>query len=589
MIIEKESVLGKIWHKINVNNDLASQIKIHLNISDLLAILIARNSRTIEEAEGIFQPKIKRLLPDPFHLRDMEKGVNRVIKAILNKEKICIFADYDVDGATSSALLKNIFDELGVDSFIYVPDRMTEGYGPRAASMKYIKNQAVSLVITVDCGSVAFEAIEYANEIGLDVIVIDHHLTIDQMPNALAIINPNRLDEISEYKNLAAVGVSFLFAVGLCANLKKQNFFALNNKLFPNLMNQLDLVALGTVCDVMPITGLNRAFVAQGLKVAAQRKNLGYNVLCDIAAIESAPNPYHLGFILGPRINAGGRVGKSSLGSRLLSTKNEQEAKLLATELNQYNEERKAIELMLLEEAKQQAEVQKENSLLFIVGHNWHPGVIGIIAGRLKEQYNKPVAVIALSEDGVGKASCRSVKGIDFGCEIIDAKQKGLLVSGGGHAMAGGFTVLEKNVPLLQEFLALKFDRLLANHRGHLNAYYDFEIKTDAVNIKLLHEIEQLEPYGLGYPIPTFKFSNMYVLKADIVGGKHAKITFAPDKKSHSKDLLAAISFNIIGTKLQDVIFSPKPLLLDLIGKLQINKWQNAEKIQLILEDIIIN
>ena len=221
MIIEKESVLGKIWHKINVNNDLASQIKIHLNISDLLAILIARNSRTIEEAEGIFQPKIKRLLPDPFHLRDMEKGVNRVIKAILNKEKICIFADYDVDGATSSALLKNIFDELGVDSFIYVPDRMTEGYGPRAASMKYIKNQAVSLVITVDCGSVAFEAIEYANEIGLDVIVIDHHLTIDQMPNALAIINPNRLDEISEYKNLAAVGVSFLFAVGLCANLKK--------------------------------------------------------------------------------------------------------------------------------------------------------------------------------------------------------------------------------------------------------------------------------------------------------------------------------------------------------------------------------
>lgn len=589
MIIEKESVLGKIWHKINVNDDLVSQIKIHLNISDLLAILIARNSRTIEEAEGIFQPKIKRLLPDPFHLRDMEKGVNRVIKAILNKEKICIFADYDVDGATSSALLKNIFDELGVDSFIYVPDRMTEGYGPRAASMKYIKNQAVSLVMTVDCGSVAFEAIEYANEIGLDVIVIDHHLTIDQMPNALAIINPNRLDEISEYKNLAAVGVSFLFAVGLCANLKKQNFFALNNKLFPNLMNQLDLVALGTVCDVMPITGLNRAFVAQGLKVAAQRKNLGYNVLCDIAAIESAPNPYHLGFILGPRINAGGRVGKSSLGARLLSTKNEQEAKLLATELNQYNEERKAIELILLEEAKQQAEVQKENSLIFIVGHNWHPGVIGIIAGRLKEQYNKPVAVIALSEDGVGKASCRSVKGIDFGCEIIDAKQKGLLVSGGGHAMAGGFTVLEKNIPLLQEFLALKFDRLLANHRGHLNAYYDFEIKTDAVNIKLLHEIEQLEPYGLGYPIPTFKFSNMYVLKADIVGGKHAKITFAPDKKSHSKDLLAAISFNIIGTKLQDVIFSPKPLLLDLIGKLQINKWQNAEKIQLILEDIIIN
>lgn len=587
--MEKESVLGKIWRKNNINEDLASQIKIHLNISDLLSTLIARNSRNLEEAEGIFQPKIKRLLPDPFHLRDMEKGVNRVVKAILGKEKICIFADYDVDGATSSALLKNIFDELGVESFIYVPDRIIEGYGPNPNSMEYIKNQVASLVITVDCGSVAFEAIEYANEIGLDVIVIDHHLTIDQMPKAIAIINPNRLDEISEYKNLAAVGVSFLFAVGLCATLKSLNFFDKNNKPFPNLMNQLDLVALGTVCDVMPLTGLNRAFVAQGLKVAAKRQNIGYNMLCDIAAIDSAPNPYHLGFILGPRINAGGRVGKSSLGATLLSTKNAQEAKSLAIELDQYNEERKAIELVILEEVKQQAEAQKENSLIFIIGQNWHPGVIGIIAGRIKEQYNKPVAVIALSGEGIGKASCRSVKGIDFGCQIIDAKQKGLLVSGGGHAMAGGFTVLKKDLLPLQEFFTLKFNKLLLNYKGHLNVYYDFEIKTEAVNIALLREIEQLEPFGLGYPMPVFKFSNMYVLKADIVGGKHARITFAPDRKSHSKNLLAAVSFNIVDTKLQDVIFSKKPLLLDIIGKLQINKWQNTEKIQLILEDIIIN
>lgn len=589
MTIEKESVLGKIWQKNNINEDLASQIRIHLNISDLLSILITRNSRNLEEAESIFQPKIKRLLPDPFHLRDMEKGVDRVIKAILAKEKICIFADYDVDGATSSALLKNIFDELGVESFIYVPDRIIEGYGPSPDSMEYIKTQAASVVITVDCGSVAFEAIEYANKIGLDVIVIDHHLTIDQMPKALAIINPNRLDDISEYKNLAAVGVSFLFAVGLCATLKNQNFFSKNNKSFPNLMNQLDLVALGTVCDVMPLTGLNRAFVAQGLKVAAKRQNIGYNMLCDIAAIDSAPNPYHLGFILGPRINAGGRVGKSSLGAKLLSTKNAQEAKILAIELDQYNEERKAIELLILEEAKHQAEEQKENSLIFIIGQNWHPGVIGIIAGRIKEQYNKPVAVIALSEEGIGKASCRSVKGIDFGCQIIDAKQKGLLVSGGGHAMAGGFTVLKKDLSELQEFFTVKFNKLLANYKGHLNVYYDFEIKTDAVNIELLKEIEQLEPYGLGYPMPIFKFSNMYVLKAEIVGGKHARITFAPDKKSQSKNLLAAISFGIVDSKLQDIIFSRKPLLLDVIGKLQINKWQNTEKIQLILEDIIIN
>lgn len=589
MIIEKESVLGKIWHKTNINENLVSQIKTYMNISDFLATLIARNSHNLEEAEKILYPKIKTLLPDPFHLRDMQKGVDRVIKAILGNEKICIFADYDVDGATSSALLKNVFDELKVNSFIYVPDRITEGYGPSCSGMKYIKNQSTSLVITVDCGSVAFEAIDYANEIGLDIIVIDHHLTIDQIPKAVAIINPNRLDEISEYRNLAAVGVSFLFAVALCNSLKKQNFFASCNITYPNLMQQLDLVALGTVCDVMPLTGLNRAFVAQGLKIAKQRQNIGYNALCDIAGIDSALNPYHLGFILGPRINAGGRVGKSCLGANLLSTKNVQEAKLLAAELDQYNEERKTIELLLLAEAKQQAEAQKANSIIFIIGKNWHPGVIGIIAGRIKEQYNKPVAVIALSEEGVGKASCRSVKGIDFGCEIIDAKQRGLLIAGGGHAMAAGFTVLEKDLHSLQEFLTIKFNKLLSNYKEHLNSYYDFEVKTDSVNIRLLDEIMQLEPYGLGYPAPIFKFRKMYVLKADIVGVKHARIIFAPEKKSYAKHTISAISFNVTDSAMQDVIFSKKPLLLDLIGKLQMNKWQNNNKIQLILEDVIIN
>ena len=409
-----KSVLGKYWFASSYDEAFISEMTRMLGVNDFLSRMISTRVDSLDSAEKYLDPKIKTQLPDPFHLKDMDLAVARLIKAIESKEKICIFADYDVDGATSSALIKNILEQIHINADIYVPDRIAEGYGPSAEAMQRIKDSGASLIITVDCGSVAFEALEYASDLGMDVIVVDHHISMDELPKAVAVINPNRLDETSECKNLAAVGVSFLFLVGLVSKLKEKDYFAKNNFNPPNLIQQLDIVALGTVCDVMQLTGLNRAFVAQGLKVARSRGNLGYKTLCDVSNIQEAINCYHLGFILGPRINAGGRVGKSSLGANLLSTSSTSEAVKIAEELDMHNQERKVIELVMLDEAMEKAIHQENDPMLFISGEGWHPGVIGIIAGRLKEKYNKPTAVIAIN-DGFGKASCRSVKGVDFG------------------------------------------------------------------------------------------------------------------------------------------------------------------------------
>ncbi|GAB4162671.1 MAG: single-stranded-DNA-specific exonuclease RecJ [Rickettsiaceae bacterium] len=582
-----KSVLGKYWLPRLYDENFVSEISRTLGVSDLLARVISGRAASLAEAAHFLDPKIKTLLPDPFHLKDMDKAIERLYDAICAKEKICIFADYDVDGATSAALLKNVFKEIGVDADIYVPDRIAEGYGPTREAMQKIKEQGASLVITVDCGSVAFEALEHATTVNLDVIVIDHHLSLDSLPKAVAVINPNRLDETSEHKNLAAVGVSFLFAVGLCKFLKEKGFFEQNSLTPPDLMKQLDLVALGTVCDVMQITGLNRAFVAQGLKVAKARANVGYSSLCDIAAIEEALNCYHLGFIIGPRINAGGRVGKSNLGAMLLSTDSIEQAVRIAMELDGYNEERKAIELFMLEEAEQIAKEQAEEPMLFIARHGWHPGVIGIVAGRLKEKYNKPVAVVALNE-GVGKASCRSVMGVDFGCKIIEAKQRELLIAGGGHAMAAGFTVAESKIPQLKQFLSKEFSKALRASDVYLHEHYDLDLTTSAANIALMTEINKLEPFGNGNPAPVFKFTGVYVLKADIVGTKHIKILFAPTRESYGSRPISAIAFNAVGTEMESVIMSPKPQSLSVLGRLKINNWQNKETVQLQLQDILI-
>ncbi|MEM6338535.1 MAG: single-stranded-DNA-specific exonuclease RecJ [Pseudomonadota bacterium] len=582
-----KSVLGKYWFATSYDESFISELSRIFGISDFLSRIISSRVDSLDHAEKYLDPKIKSLLPDPFHLKDMNLAVDRLIKAISLKEKICVFADYDVDGATSSALIKNILRQIRIDSDIYVPDRIAEGYGPTVEAMQKIKDKGTSLIITVDCGSVAFDALEHASKLGMDVIVVDHHISMDELPKAVAVINPNRLDETSEYRNLSAVGVSFLFLVALISRLKKDNYFIKNNIALPNLMNQLDIVALGTVCDVMQLTGLNRAFVAQGLKVAKARGNIGYKTLCDVAGIQEAINCYHLGFILGPRINAGGRVGKSSLGANLLSTTSTSDAMRMAEELDIYNQERKSIELAMLDEAMEKAKEQENDAMLFIEGDGWHPGVIGIVAGRLKEKYNKPTAVIAVNE-GVGKASCRSVRGVDFGCKIIEAKQKKLLIAGGGHSMAAGFTVRADMMRQLKDFLNNEFRKSLSGSDIHLQEQYALDLTSSAATLDLVSEINIMEPFGNGNPAPIFRFSNVYVLKADIVASKHIRAMFAPCRDSHGSKPISAIAFNVVGGELGNVLLSRKSHSLSVFGTLKINSWQDRETVQLQLKDVII-
>lgn len=581
-----KSVRGKIWQQAQVNENRVIELRRNLEISDFLAQILSTRTANTQEAFEFLNPKIKDSLPDPFHLLDMDKAVERTILAIIQKHKICIFADYDVDGATSSALLKNIFRDLGYNVDIYVPDRIIEGYGPTPQAMQKIKGSGTDLLITVDCGTMAVEALKHASNIGLDVIVIDHHISCDALPPAIAIINPNRLDETSKYRYLAAVGVSFLFATALISKLKNQNYFK-DNIQIPNLMGYLDLVALGTVCDVMMLTGLNRVFVAQGLKVISRRENIGLNALFDIAGLDEKPSCYHLGFVIGPRVNAGGRVGKSNLGATLLSTLDDNTAIRIAAELNQHNDERKIIEAMILEEAFAIAETQKDDNMLFVIGQGWHVGVIGIIAARLKDKYNKPTAVIAVN-DKVAKASCRSIKGIDFGLKIIEAKNNNLISSGGGHAMAAGFTTAEELLAPLHDYLNNLFAKDFEKFASDCVHIYSFQLTTESINPELMSEISKLEPYGNGNSEPLFKFSNLFVLKADIVGEKHIKCLFASERNSYGAKPISAIAFNAIATEIGRTLLDRKPNSLSVIGTLKLNNWQGIERIQLQVIDIII-
>ncbi len=582
----KKSINGKIWQQKHINENYVLQLQQKLGISDFLAKILSLRVNNIDSAQLFLSAKIKHLLPDPFHLLDMQKAVERTVRAILHQQPICIFADYDVDGATSSALLKSVFRELRVDADIYVPDRLIEGYGPTVESIRLIKEQGIQLLITVDCGAVAHEALEYASQQGLDVIVIDHHICADLLPQAIAIINPNRLDETSSCKHLAAVGVAFLFVVALVGDLKKRDYF--NSSLPPNLMKYLDLVALGTVCDVMPITELNRAFVAQGLKVMAARQNVGIKALFDIAGLDSRPGCYHLGFVLGPRINAGGRVGKANLGSKLLSTVCEIEAGKIAQELEQHNNERKVIEMLILDEATEIAQTQKDSPCLFIVGNNWHPGVIGIIAGRLKEKYDKPVAVIALDKEGLGKASCRSIKNIDFGSKVAIAKQKNLIISGGGHAMAAGFTVAKEQLAELQKFFTDSFSSAMEERSSCRICEYDAQLTTHSLNQELMQELEALEPFGNSNQEPLFKISHLYVLKAEIVGQKHIKCMLAPTKEKYGYKVINAVAFNAVNSPLQEILLSQQSHSISVIGSLSNNIWRDIIKIQMQIYDLII-
>lgn len=767
------SILNLNWQQKTFDERLAVAIRQKMELSDALSKILAAKEIELDEIENFLDPKIKTNLPNPFELLDMQEAVAHVVEAIKLNKKITIFADYDVDGATSSALLKRFFREVGVDVGIYVPDRALEGYGPNTSALLNLKKSGTDLVITVDCGTVAFEPLESAAKAGLELIVIDHHIGVTEKPEALAVINPNRIDEKFPHKNLCAAGVSFLFAVAVNKVLRDAGFYCartnhphleggsnslatsrggqqtskavrfyskeilekakelrssqtdaegllwhyLQNKqlngykfrrqqaigsyivdfvclekklvieldggqhgenesvkydqkrtgflnqsgfevlrfwndevfknmesvldlvLFhldrdpptfrlrsstppqggsdyppleggskllaasgrgqkvkePNLLKLLDLVALGTVCDVMPLTGLNRAFVAQGLKVLKARENIGLRAICDLAGLDEEPNSYHLGFILGPRINAGGRVGKSDLGARILSSEDESEVQEIAMQLEEFNKQRKEIETKIQEEAVAQLEKSVggfgvNDSVIFAVSNSWHQGVIGIVASRLKDIYNKPVAVITI-KDGKGKASCRSITGVDFGSAILQARLEALLLEGGGHAMAGGFSVLEEKIPDLHKFFNENLKEKVAEFGSKKDMFFAAKLDLPQVNIELLKELSKLEPFGMGNSKPKFIIRDLQKVKANLIGktAEHISCIFSYKTALGFSGNLQAVAFRSSGTALGDILLDPKMTKpMNVAGQLNINSWMGVEKVQLLIEDVLI-
>ncbi len=574
------SIADRIWEKKESDERLSLALSQRYQLPMVLAEILAARGYSLDTAETFLNPTLKALLPDPSHLMDLDKGVNRVVTALKRNENIVIFADYDVDGATSSALLRRYFQDIGIPCGLYIPNRIEEGYGPNIPAMHALKGQGYDLMIMVDCGSTAFEPLEAACELNLNVIVIDHHATQTKLPQAYALINPNRLDESSPLTQLCAAGLAFIFLVGLHRQLRQEKWF--EDKPEPDLRRYLDLVALGTVCDVMPLTGLNRAFVTQGLKVMRQRGNLGLNQLLETAGLEEAPSAYHLGFVLGPRINAGGRVGQADFGSRLLTTQEFPEAQYISEQLNLYNKERQTIETLVLEDAINQIERYglDRHPLIMVSGDGWHPGVIGIVASRLKERFNRPACVVGFLND-MGKGSGRSIPGIHLGSAMHSACDKGLLVYGGGHAMAAGFTVERSNY---QAF----YDHLLENFSNKIQAIepvleLDGLLSLSGATLELVSQLSILEPYGNGNPTPRFAFNHIKIGYASIVGQHHLKVDLVSQDGAHLK----AMAFRAVGTPLGDYLLHHRHALCHVAGTLKVNTWMGKKEICLIIEDIM--
>ena len=578
------SVSGKSWvFKKFENSDLIKYTE-NYSLNETVARLLAIRKKNIENIDLFLNPTIKNLLPNPLQLKGMKIAIERAYKSIKKKELIGIFGDYDVDGATSAALLKRYFLSLNQSVKTYIPDRKKEGYGPSIEAFNSLINLGVKIIFTVDCGTLSYKPIEEANKKEIDVIVLDHHQSDVKLPNACAIINPNRYDDTSKLNYLCAAGVCFMYLVGLNKKLREENWFNNNHIIEPNILDFLDLVSLGTVCDVVPLIGLNRAIVKQGLKVLKNRSNLGLKTLYDLCNISSQPTTYDLGFALGPRINAGGRVGKSSHGVKLLTSNDPKETYQLALDLNKFNEERKSIELILSEQIFLEVKNFHNHPVLVLSGNNWHEGVIGIIASRINEKFNKPTVLISLNND-LGKGSARSIFGFDIGSQIIKAAQSGIIEEGGGHKMAGGFTIKKKNINLLRDFLIKNFEKTLTNTSNIVNLYLDSIIAPSAINEEFYENINSLAPFGAGNSEPKFVIENLQVIKSDFVADNHIRSILC------GKDgtIFKSFTWNAKNSPLEKILTQKNKKKFNAAGKMKLNEWHGKRNVEFIIEDIAIN
>lgn len=575
----ERSLTGRRWQVADVDERLALAMCQRLDLPEVVGRVLAARGIDLDEAATFLNPTLRDLLPDPFHLLDMDKAARRLAQAVMAGALIGIFGDYDVDGATSSALLTRFFRAAGTDVRVHIPDRMAEGYGPNAPALLAMRAAGVGVVVTVDCGVTAFDALASAADAGLDVIVVDHHEAEEAMPRAFAIVNPNRLDETSRHGHLAAVGVAFLLAVAVQKELREAGWFTADRRP-PDLMQWLDIVALGTICDVVPLVGVNRALASQGLKVMARRINPGIAALADVGGVGERLDAYHAGYILGPRVNAGGRVGEADLGVRLLTTDDAAEARQFAQSLDSYNRDRQEIEAQVLLQAMEQVEGgQQEGPLVMAWGEGWHPGVIGIIAGRLKERYNRPACVVAL-DGGEGKGSGRSVPGLDLGSAIIAARQSGLLLKGGGHAMAAGFSVEAAKIEDLRHFLA---ERLAVQLEGPIRPVLQLDGALDAggATLDLVETLRRLGPFGSGNAEPRFAIVGARVVAPRVVGMGHV----ACQVTGRGGGRLKAIAFRSADSDLGHALLANDGTPLHLAGTLRIDNWQGNTNVQLFIED----
>jgi single-stranded-DNA-specific exonuclease len=583
----ERSITGRRWKdRLDIRGEAcALAIAQQSGVPELLARVLAGRGVEPADVEAYLDPTIRRLLPDPFGLSGMREAAARLADAVTRGESVAIFGDYDVDGATASALLCRYLRACGLDPIVHIPDRIFEGYGPNVDAVRSFAERGVKLLVTVDCGTTSLDTLEEAAKLGLEVVVIDHHQADEQLPKAVAIVNPNRVDDLSALGHLAAVGLVFVTLVALGRELRQRNFWT-GARVEPELLSSLDLVALGTIADVVPLKGLNRAFVAKGMIALRRRDNIGATALMDVARLTGPPEPWHLGFLLGPRINAGGRIGRADLGVRLLLELDGSEAARIAGELDRLNRERQAIEVEHLAQADAEAFAalgKNDNAAVVVTAANgWHPGVVGLIAARLKERYGRPAFAIALSPGGIGTGSGRSIPGADLGQVVRRAVSEGLLTKGGGHAMAAGVTLKSDQIAPFRAFLEDALRDTVATARQDRSLSIDGAISAGGATVELVSLINRAGPFGAGNPEPVFALPSHNVVYADVVGDNHVRVRL----RAGDGAVANAIAFRCADQPLGKALLEHRGRAIHAAGCLAVDRWQGAERVQLRLTDM---
>jgi single-stranded-DNA-specific exonuclease len=584
----ERSVCGRPWRDRldeRANACSLSIVQRH-GVPELLARILAGRGVEADEVEAFLDPTVRRLMPDPYSLTAMESVAQRIADAVTRGERVAIFGDYDVDGATASALLARFLRRAGLDPIVHIPDRIFEGYGPNVDAIRSLAARGATLLVTVDCGTTSIEPLAGARSHGLDVIVIDHHQADERMPDAL-IVNANRLDDLSDLGHLAAVGLTFMTVVAVNRLLRLRGFWN-ETRPEPDLLSFLDIVALGTVADVVPLKGLNRAFVAKGLIAMRGREGVGLTALMDVARLSGPPEPWHLGFLLGPRINAGGRIGRADLGAQLLLTDDAADAGRIAAELDRLNRERQAMEQTMLAEAEAEAlaalGLEEKGAVVVTAAANWHPGVVGLIAARLKERFGRPAFAIAFEPGGTGSGSGRSILGVDLGRVVRRAVAEGLLIKGGGHAMAAGITLRHDTLAAFRAYLESELTDAVAAARADQALLIDGAVSAAGANPELIATISRAGPFGAGNPEPVVALPSHTVAYAEAVGQSHVRARL----RSGDGTFLNAVAFRAAGQPLGNALLASRGAAVHAAGTLCLDRWNGTERVQLRVCDLAV-